>query len=317
MQVSIITPSLNRADWIQATLDSVRCQDYADIEHIVVDGGSADGTLDILKANEGSYNLRWVCEHDEGMYQAINKGLRLAKGDVLAYLNTDDLYFPWTVAAIVDAFQRYPETGIIYGDLLNYNVSTGRFRLLFFPPYHPAWVRRVGVISQPTAFWRREVLSRVGAFDEHLKLLGDIEYWMRAGERVRILHLQEFLAIERDHPDALRFRKADQMVTEDKLIRGRYTQNETPLVCCLRSGFWRLHNSAWYRIDLFRFAWALFWRVNGAQHASGLGPWQRMIASRYVKLRDKRGVCLLLVPGVDKDSPFVFGDQLQSLVHRV
>src|SRR4030067_3134955 len=90
--VSIITPSLNQGEFIEETILSVKNQTYENIEHIIVDGGSTDDTLNILKKYAGSYRMRWLSEPDNGMYQAINKGMRLANGEILAYLNSDDLY---------------------------------------------------------------------------------------------------------------------------------------------------------------------------------------------------------------------------------
>ena len=91
---SIVTPTLNRRELLEWTLRSIRGQSYPDLEHVVVDGGSTDGTLALLAEFEGTYPLRWISEPDGGMYNAINKGLRMASGDILAYLNSDDLYFP-------------------------------------------------------------------------------------------------------------------------------------------------------------------------------------------------------------------------------
>src|SRR5262245_60785129 len=102
--VSIITPTLNRAPLLEYTLRSVRGQSYANVEHIVVDGKSNDGTRDLLQRYEPTYNLRWTSESDSGMYAAINRGLGMASGDILAYLNSDDLYFPWTLELVARAF---------------------------------------------------------------------------------------------------------------------------------------------------------------------------------------------------------------------
>ena len=104
--VSIVTPTLDRVDLLRHTIESVKRQTHANLEHIIVDGGSTDGTLELLTRYEGSYPMRWVSEPDDGMYQAINKGLRSASGDILAYLNSDDLYFPWTVDTVVEALRK-------------------------------------------------------------------------------------------------------------------------------------------------------------------------------------------------------------------
>ena len=97
--VSVITPVLNGGSTLELTLRSVAAQKYRNLEHIVIDGGSTDQTLDILRRFRSSIPFRWVTEKDSGMYSAINKGIAMARGDVLAYLNADDLYFPWTLKA--------------------------------------------------------------------------------------------------------------------------------------------------------------------------------------------------------------------------
>lgn len=106
--VSIITPSFNQGDFIADNILCIRNQMYKNIEHIIIDGSSTDDTLEVLKKYEGSYNMRWVSEPDNGMYEAVNKGLKMSKGEILAYLNSDDLYLPWTVKVVVRFFQQDP-----------------------------------------------------------------------------------------------------------------------------------------------------------------------------------------------------------------
>ncbi len=113
--VSIVTPSLNQGRFIQETILSVKDQTYPNIEHIIVDGGSTDGTLDIIKKYEGTYKMRWVSEPDSGQSDAINKGWRMAKGEILAYLNSDDTYMPWAVETAVELFSEHPDVAIIVG----------------------------------------------------------------------------------------------------------------------------------------------------------------------------------------------------------
>src|ERR1043166_5067752 len=107
--VSIVTPTMNRSRLLESTLRSVRAQTYPAVEHIVMDGGSSDGTTALLRAYEPTYRMRWQSAPDGGMYYAINEGLRQANGEILAYLNSDDLYFPWTIGVVVEAFRRHPE----------------------------------------------------------------------------------------------------------------------------------------------------------------------------------------------------------------
>ena len=133
MLVSIVTPTLNRRRLLEATLESVRGQSYPNIEHIVVDGGSTDGTIELLRSFGSTYNLKWISESDDGMYAAINKGLRLASGTILAYLNSDDTYLPWTIETVAREFERHRSGGFVFGDAINVSDS-GHWRLILQPP---------------------------------------------------------------------------------------------------------------------------------------------------------------------------------------
>src|SRR5688500_6712732 len=112
--VSIVTPSFNHARFIEATIESVLSQDYPRIDYLVMDGGSTDGTLDVLRRFEG--RLRWVSGPDGGQAAAINDGFRCTSGEILAWLNSDDLYEPGAVSAAVRAFEERPHAGLVYGD---------------------------------------------------------------------------------------------------------------------------------------------------------------------------------------------------------
>jgi glycosyltransferase involved in cell wall biosynthesis len=193
---------LDRADLLRGTLDSIREQTYPNIEHIVVDGGSSDHTVDVLKEYEGAYGVRWISEPDEGMYQAVNKGLNLASGQILAYLNTDDRYFPYTVSVAVEALLKNEDVGFIYGDMVRVD-SNGTGTLVFYPPFDARYLQRGGLIGQPTVFWRREVTERSGDFDESLRLAADMEYWMRISQDFTGKHVAEVLAYEGEHETRL------------------------------------------------------------------------------------------------------------------
>jgi glycosyltransferase involved in cell wall biosynthesis len=115
--VSIVTPSYNQGQFIEETTLSVKNQDYPNIEHIVVYGGSTDEILEILKRYEGTYNLRWISEPDEGHADAVNKGFAMAKGEIISWLNSDDVYFDkGTISSVMEAFQRHSEADIVYGN---------------------------------------------------------------------------------------------------------------------------------------------------------------------------------------------------------
>lgn len=220
--VSIVTPVLNRAGSIERCLASVQRQSYGRIEHIVVDGGSTDGTLEILDRHGSRSAFRWITEKDYGMYDAINKGMRLANGQILAYLNSDDLYLPWTVASAVKGLR--PNVDLVYGDLgilqMRPDLRPASFYLQFYRNFDLRYYSFVGTIAQPTVFWRRSVVDRIGLFDPEYCLIGDCEYWLRAARHgAQFAHIAEVMAVQLDHAAALRWTQAARL--EDEFVRLR------------------------------------------------------------------------------------------------
>jgi glycosyltransferase involved in cell wall biosynthesis len=221
--VSIITPVLNRVGTIGTCLASVAGQTYQPIEHIVVDGGSTDGTLDLVSGYRASHRFHWVSERDGGMYEAINTGMALAHGDVLAYLNSDDLYLPWSVDVAVRGLQ--PGIDLIYGDLGILRADTSgkpdAFYMQFYPDFDLRYYSFVGTIAQPTVFWRRSLMERIGLFDTKYRLIGDCEYWLRAAlSGVKLRHLPELMAVQVDHGSTLRATQPASMREEFDELRG-------------------------------------------------------------------------------------------------
>jgi glycosyltransferase involved in cell wall biosynthesis len=137
--VTTITPVLNRVETMKACLAPVASQTYQPIEDIVVDGGSTDGTLELIGAYRASYRSHWISEPDDGMYEAINKGVSIANGQVLAYLNSDDLYLPWSAEVAVRELQQ-PGIELIYGDLgvlhAKTNSEAESFYIQFYPDFN-------------------------------------------------------------------------------------------------------------------------------------------------------------------------------------
>jgi glycosyltransferase involved in cell wall biosynthesis len=223
--VSIITPVLNRADSIERCLASVEKQSYHPIEHIVVDGGSSDGTVQLIEQHRPTDVIfRWASESDEGMYHAINKGIALARGEVMAYLNSDDLYFPWSVDAAVRGLA--PRIDLVYGDLgVLQTARDGRaatFYVQFYPDFDLRYYSFVGSIAQPTVFWRRTLTERIGGFDASYRLIGDCDYWLRAAlAGARLSHLDEVMAVQVEHPLTLRATQPRRLEDEFNRLRGR------------------------------------------------------------------------------------------------
>ncbi|MCH7664166.1 MAG: glycosyltransferase [Chloroflexi bacterium] len=177
--VSIVTPSYNQADFLEATIQSVLGQDYTQIEYILVDGGSTDGSLDIIKAYEDKFAY-WVSEADSGQTEAVNKGFGLANGEILAWLNSDDTYQPGAVAEAVAYLLANPEIGMVYGDA-NYIDERGR-EIGRFPARQTDYrrLRRGYVhIPQQAAFWRAELWNQAGPLDPSYSYAMDYDLWVR------------------------------------------------------------------------------------------------------------------------------------------
>jgi glycosyltransferase involved in cell wall biosynthesis len=204
--VSVITPSYNQGGYIEDTLRSVLLQDYRAIEHIVVDGGSTDGTVDILGAYGQSYpdRIRWVSEPDNGQADAVNKGIALSKGDIVGWLNSDDFYASKSaVEEAVGAFVSNPGIAVVYGDNIEID-SQGALRKLFLRPDDVSFSRllRGDVISQPATFLRGDA-ARANLLQIDLDYVMDYELWLRLAQTgYRFHHLPRVIAAARWHKSA-------------------------------------------------------------------------------------------------------------------
>jgi glycosyltransferase involved in cell wall biosynthesis len=177
--VSIVTPSYNQAKYLEATIQSVLGQDYENIEYIVVDGDSNDGSLEIIQQYADQLAW-WVSEPDRGQTEAINKGFARAKGTILAWLNSDDTYLPGAITEVVAFFQAHPELGLVYGDA-NFIDAEGRV-IGQFNAQQTSYqrLRRGGVyIPQQAAFWRADLWKQVGPLDPDTYFAMDYDLWVR------------------------------------------------------------------------------------------------------------------------------------------
>jgi len=180
--VSIVTPSYNQGQFLEATLCSVLEQDYPRLEYIVIDGGSTDNTPQML-ARYASRLAYWESQPDRGQAHAINKGLQRAQGDFLGWLNSDDMLLPGVVKRVVQVFAQNPQVDVVYGHLERIDASG---RLLLTPrlpkdrvDFDLSQVLGECVVNQPGSFWRRSVMEQVGLLDEDLHYSLDYEYWIR------------------------------------------------------------------------------------------------------------------------------------------
>jgi glycosyltransferase involved in cell wall biosynthesis len=200
--VTVVTPVLNQRAYIEAAVQSVLEQDYPQVEYIVIDGGSTDGTLEIL--NKYRDRITLISEADSGQSNAINKGLYLARGEILAWLNADDLYLPGAISLVVQKFSDQPEVACVYGDC-DY-IDPGGQVLAQFPAkafdLQMLVVTAENFIPQPAAFFRRSCLNQAGYLDEKLEYLMDYELWLRIASVGRFEYIPRTLAQTRLHANA-------------------------------------------------------------------------------------------------------------------
>ena len=201
-KISIITPTLNQGNSIERTIKSVIDQDYPNMEYIVVDGGSSDRTIDILK----KYNnkLQWISEKDKGQSDAINKGIKLATGDIIAYLNSDDMYEKNALRKVADFFIAHPSVMWLTGrcriiDEYDREIrkAVSGYKNFFLSHYNYNILLITNFISQPATFLRRKAIEEIGHFDINHHLVMDYDYWLRIGRRYIPGIINETLAMFR------------------------------------------------------------------------------------------------------------------------
>lgn len=213
MKVSVVTPTFNSIATLRETIESVLAQKYKIWEHIVVDGGSTDGTVDLLRSHS---HLIWSSEKDRGHYHAMNKGLERASGDVIAILNSDDCYFPETLSEVVAALQEHSEWDGLFGDIV-YVDGDGREIFRRKEARYDYDVLRFGNICyviHPTLFLRKSTYERVGNYDHgRYRNCCDVDLILRLGKMgCHIGHIPRFLASYRLHE---RGQSADRRIYEN------------------------------------------------------------------------------------------------------
>jgi glycosyltransferase involved in cell wall biosynthesis len=229
-RITIVTPSFNQADYLEATIKSVLDQNYPSLEYIVVDGGSTDGSVDIIKRYE-SHLAYWVSEPDNGQTDAINKGFARATGDLLGWLNSDDLYEPGALYRIAAHFQVHPACRLVYGQG-DYCDERGwrTTPCAYVQPYDPRLLRSVDYILQPASFWQRELWQEVGPLSLHYSWGFDWEWFLRASHRSDLCYLPEKLALYRSLP------------ATKTLSGGRRRQAELASIARRYGGIWQPTN---------------------------------------------------------------------------
>ena len=199
--VSIVTPSYNQALYLEQTIQSVLEQDYPRIEYVVVDGASTDDSFEIIK----KYNDRlayWISEKDSGQAEAINKGFARAKGEILAWLNSDDYYLPNAILDVVKCFEENPDVVMVYGDMLAVDGDGQIINVLKYKQLSLEDLLCFLIIGQPSVFFRRSALEKTGLLDISFHFMLDHHLWIRLAQLGSILHIPQVWSAARYHAQA-------------------------------------------------------------------------------------------------------------------
>jgi hypothetical protein len=192
LRISVVTPSFNQADFIEATINSILGQNYPSLEYVVIDGGSSDSSASIVERHARDLHY-WVSEKDGGIANALNKGFRQTSGDIMAWLNSDDLYHPWTFATVNEIFSAFPEVEWITGLPVQWDKS-GRISQLIGEYPRNKFDYLTGNyqwLQQESIFWRRSLWDRTGGqIDETMTLAIDTELWTRFFDTADLFHVE-------------------------------------------------------------------------------------------------------------------------------
>lgn len=251
LKISVVTVCYNMAQYIETTIKSVLLQGYPNLEYIIIDGGSTDGTQQIIEKYKGKLAY-YVSEPDNGMYDAINKGFSKATGDIIAWINADDVYMPWTLQTVNDVFTKYPETLWLGGKyaFLNENGTLAQI----FPKTSirsskdicNGWCREgvLGPLQQESMFWRKELYTESGGLDTSYRYAGDFELWMRFAKHANLTKIDLPLAAFRKRKTSLS--KAGKEKYDEEINKAINKKPKFPNI------FWRIFHTSGIAVQILR-----------------------------------------------------------------
>ena len=278
-RISVVTPSFNQGEFLEATLRSVITQGYPELEYVVIDGGSRDDSVDIIERYEADLAY-WVSEPDQGHAHALNKGFAQTTGEIMCWINSSDLHYPWTFQTVAEVFSQFPQVEWITGVRSMFDAA-GHLRVVAFGAGFNVYDILAGDyrgIQQESVFWRRSLWDRAGGrLDETRTYAADLDLWLRFFERAPLYHVETLLGGYRVHVDRLGKAGDDLYGREAKELYSRFLSRHertslarARLIRLIGSGrrravpeaLGRLGVLPWYKhprvvFDFDRMAWAL------------------------------------------------------------
>lgn len=260
-KISVVMPSFNSVDFIERSIRSVVEQDYSNTELFIKDGGSDDGTIEIIKRYSKKYPriIKWQSRKDKGQTDAINIGMKKISGDILTYLNADDVYMEGSLKKVGEYFHKNPKTMWVYGKC---NIIDGYDKEIrpWITQYKNFWMRNysyitllvLNYISQMGVFWRKEASEKIGSFDSIQHYVMDYDYWLRLGEKYKPGFINEYLASFRIVPQTKSSTGFIKQFQDEYKIAKKHTENS--LILALHT----LHNK------LIIFVYSLLRMANSA-----------------------------------------------------
>lgn len=280
--VSVITPSYNQARFLEYTIQSVIQQDYPNIEYLVVDGGSSDGSLEIIK-KYADHIAWWVSERDSGQAEAINKGINRSTGEIVAWLNSDDIFLPGTISQAVGILQSHPEAGFVYGNAITIDAQGRPLNGLRFADWGLTDLVSFRIICQPAVVIRREPYQQAGGLDLDYHFMLDHRLWIKIARNHPLFHVDQSWAAARHHEAAKNVSQAEGFARETmRLLEWMESQPDLQHIIetnhnKVMAGAYRLN--ARYLLDggLYGAALSSYWRAFRAQPGYALKHWHRMV----------------------------------------
>ena len=226
-KITVVTPSFNQGKFIEETIKSVISQegDFT-LEYIIMDGGSTDETVDVIKKYErllekGEYPVKsrgvkliWRSEKDRGQTHAVNKGFKLATGEILGWVNSDDTYMPGAISKALEYFEKHEDVMMVYGEGYFVDKQGEIIERYYTEPFNLKRLREICFICQPTVFLRKDVLKLAGYLDEKLDFCMDYEYWLRIAQKNEVGFLGEYLANSRVYDETKSIGQRTEVIEE-------------------------------------------------------------------------------------------------------